>query len=59
MTCQKSILGQVEDLIEQEKENASKLHVLEELQRQATEIAKEQHHRVEEARLNPSTPLTS
>ena len=55
----KSILGKVEELIEREKQNTSKLQVLEELQREATEIAEEQHYRPEEARLNLTTPLTS
>ena len=54
----KSILGQVEDLIEKEKQNASKLQVMEELQREATEIG-EQHCRLEEASINLTTPLTS
>ena len=48
----------MEALIEKEQQNASKLKVLEELNWEATEIAKEQYHRLEEARLN-LTPLTS
>ena len=44
--------------IEKEKQNASKLQVLEELNREAMEIAEEQHHRLEKARLNFTTPLT-
>ena len=44
-----SILGQVEVLIEKEKQNASKLHVLEELNREAMEIVEEQYCRLEEA----------
>ena len=39
------------------KQNASKLQVLEELQREAMEIAKEQHCRLQEARLNLTTLL--
>ena len=58
-TLPKSILGQVGDLIEREKQNASKLQVLEELNREAMEIAEEQHGRLEELRLNLTTPLTS
>ena len=55
----KSILGQVEALIEKEQQNASKLKVLEELNREAIEIAEEQHYRLEEVRLNLTTHLTS
>ena len=55
----KSILGQVEGLIEKKQQNASKLKVLEELNREATEIAEEQHCRPDEARLNLTAPLTS
>ena len=55
----KSIIGQVEALIVKEWQNASKLQILEEINKEATEIAKEQHHRLEEARLNLTTPLTS
>ena len=55
----KSILGQVEALTEKEQQNASKLQILEEINREATEIAGEQHCRLEELRLNLSTPLTS
>ena len=33
--------------------------ILEEINKEATEIAEEQHHRLEEARLNLTTPLTS
>ena len=55
----KSIIGQVEALIVKEQQNASKLQILEEINKEATEIAKEQHHRLEEARLNLTTPLTS
>ena len=54
-----SILGKVEDLIEKEQQNASKLQILEEINREATEIMEEQHHRLEEMRLNLTTPLTS
>ena len=55
----KSILGQLEALIEKEQQNASKLQILGEINREATEIAEEQHHRLEEARINLTTPLTS
>ena len=55
----KSIIGQVEALIAKEHQNASKLQILEEINKEATEIAEEQHHRLEEARLNLTTPLTS
>ena len=48
----------MDSLIEKEQ-NASKLQVLEELKREATEIVEEQHHRLEDARLNLTTPLTS
>ena len=54
-----SILGQVEALLEKEKQNASKLQVLEELNREAMEIAEEQQHRLKEVRLNLKTPLNS
>ena len=46
------ILGQVEALIEKEQQNASKLQILEEINREATEIAEEQHCRLEEVKLN-------
>ena len=49
---------QEQELIEKEKQNVSKLQVLEELQREAMEILKKQHHMLEEARLNLRTPLT-
>ena len=55
----KSILGQVEALIEKEQQNASKLQILEERNRKATEIAEEQQHRLKEVRLNLTTPPTS
>ena len=55
----KSILGQVEALIEREQQNASKLQILEEINKEATEIVEEQHHRFEEVRLNLTTSLTS
>ena len=42
-----------------EQQNASKLQILEEINREATEIAEEQHHRLEEVRINLTTPLTS
>ena len=54
----KSILGQVE-LIAKEQQNASKLQILEEINKEATEIMEEQHHRLKEARLNLTSPLTS
>ena len=55
----RSILGQVEALIEKEQQNASKLQSLEEINKEAIEIVEEQHCRLEEARLNLTTPLTS
>ena len=54
-----SILRQVEALIEKEQQNASKLQILEEINREATEITEEQHCRLEKMRLNLTTPLTS
>ena len=47
----KSIIGQVEALIAKEQQNASRLQILEEINKEATEIAEEQHCRLEEARL--------
>ena len=47
----------MEELIQKETQNTSKLQVLEE--REAMEIAEEQYHGLEEARLNLKTPLTS
>ena len=44
-----SVLGQMEAPVEKDKQNASKLQVLEELNREAMEIAEEQHYRLEEA----------
>ena len=55
----KSILGKVEALIEKDQKNASKLQILEELNREAMEIAEEPHCRLKEVRLNLTTPLTS
>ena len=55
----KSIIGQVEALIAKEQQNASKLQILEEISKEANEIVEEQHCRLEEARLNLTTPLTS
>ena len=55
----KSIIGQVEALIVKEQQNASKLQILEEINKGATEIVEEQHRRLEEARLILTTPLTS
>ena len=55
----KSIIGQVEALIAKEKQNASKLQILEDINKQATEIGEEKHCSLEEARLNLTTPLTS
>ena len=55
----KSIIGQVEALIVKEQQNASKLQILEEINKEATEIVEEQHCRLVEARLNLTTPLTS
>ena len=47
----KSLIGQVEVLIVKEQQNASKLQILEEINKEDTEIAEEQHCRPEEARL--------
>ena len=58
-TLPKSIIGQVEALIAKEHQTASKLQILEEINKEATEIVEEQHCRLEEARLNLTTPLTS
>ena len=55
----KSIQEQVQELIREEKQNTFKIQVLENLQREATLIAKEEHFRLEEARLNLMTSLTS
>ena len=55
----KSIIVQVEALIAKEQQNASKLQILEEINKEATEIVEEQYHRLEGARLNLTTPLTS
>ena len=55
----RSILGQVEALIEKEQQNASKLQILEEINKEATEIVEEQYYRLEGARGNLTTPLTS
>ena len=49
----------MEALIAKEQQNAFKLQILEEINKEATEIVEEQHHRPEEARLNLTTPLTS
>ena len=54
-----SILRQMEDLIEKEYQNATKVQVLEEINREAMEIVEEHHSRLEEARLNLTTTLTS
>ena len=43
----KSIIGQVEVLIAKEQQNASKLQILEEINKEATEILEEQHHRLD------------
>ena len=55
----KFILGWVEALIVREQQNASKLQILEEINKEATEIVEEQHCRLEEVRLDLTTPLTS
>ena len=55
----KSIIGQEEALIVKEQQNVSKMQILEEINKEATEIVEEQHSRLEEARLNLTTPLTS
>ena len=49
----------MEALIAKEQQNASKLQILEEINKKATEIEEEQHCRLEEARINLTTPLTS
>ena len=46
-------------MIEREQQNVSKLQILEEINKEATEIVEEQHCRLEEARLNLTTPLSS
>ena len=46
-------------LIAEEQQNASQLQILEEINKEATEIVEEQHCRLEEARWNLTTPLTS
>ena len=55
----KSIQEQVLELITKEQHNATKLQVLDELQEKAMEIPEEQHCRLEEAKLNLMTRLTS
>ena len=55
----KSIIGQVEALIVKEQQNASKLQIMEEINKEAAESVEEQHCRLEEARLNLTTSLTS
>ena len=55
----KYLPGQVEALIVREQHNSSKLQILEEINKEATEIVEEQHCRLKEARLNLTTPLTS
>ena len=55
----KSILGQAGALIEEQHQNASKLQILEEINREAIEIAEEKHCKLMEARLNLTIPLTS
>ena len=55
----KSILGQVEALIEKEHQNASSSQMLEELNKEAMEIVEEQHPRLKEKRLYLTAPLTS
>ena len=49
----------MEELINKKKLNSSKFQVLEEFQREAMETAEEQHHRLEEERLNLTTAITS
>ena len=51
--------GQVEDLINKEKQKTCKLQALEKRQRYATAIAEEQYHQFKEARVNLVTPMTS
>ena len=55
----KSTIGQVEALIVKEQQNASQLQILEEINKEATEIVKELPPQAWEARLNLTTPLTS
>ena len=50
---------QVEGLIAKEKQNASKLQALEEIQNETMAIAEEQQHLIEEAQLRLPTPQTS
>ena len=55
----KSIIGEVGALIVKEQQKASKLQILEEINKEAKEIVNEQHHRLKEARLNLTIPLIS
>ena len=54
----KSILGQVEALLEKKHQNVSKLQTLEEINGEATETVEEQYCRLEEVRMKLITPLT-
>ena len=55
----RSLQGQVEGLIAKEKQTASKLQALEEIQNETMAIAEEQHCLIEEAQLRLPTPQTS
>ena len=55
----RSLQEQVEGLIAKEKQNASKLQALEEIQNETMAIAEEQQHLIEEAQLRLPTPQTS
>ena len=55
----RSIIGQVDALIPKGQQNASKLQILEEINKEANEIEEQQHSGLEEARLNLTTSLTS
>ena len=58
-TVSRSLQEQVEGLISKEKENASKLRALEEIQNETMAIAEEQQCLIEEAHLRLPTPQTS
>ena len=58
-TASRSLQEQVEGLIAKEKQNASKLQALEEIQNETMAIAEEQQCLIEEAQLRLPTPQTS
>ena len=58
-TASRSLQEQVEGLIAKEKQNASKLQALEEIQNETMAIAEEQQCIIEEAQLRLPTPQTS